>query len=248
MGALSWRKNRDISKILKSGVPEAPSTRAIWSDLGCRAAEFLVADRFLDEVVLASGSRERYERVRALGQGVLVATAHLGHWELMAAALAHQGVPVTSIAARPKPGPLGELLLEHRTSLGITTLSPGYGARESVRRLKQGETVGLFVDQATAEKSRSIPFLGRDAPTPLTFERLLELSGAVPLFIWNHRNELGQYVIHVENVPTEDSLRWLTQRLETLVRTYPEQWVWLHRRWTHRGARIQELDEVRSSV
>ena len=37
----------------------------------------------------------------------------------------------------------------------------------------------------------------------MTFERLLELSGAVPLFVWNHRNEAGQYVIHVENVPTE---------------------------------------------
>ena len=71
---------------------------AIWSDLGCRAAEFLVADRFIDKVVLASGSRERYERALALGQG-LIGTAHLGHWELMASALAHQGFPVTSVAA-----------------------------------------------------------------------------------------------------------------------------------------------------
>lgn len=246
LGLILVDTSRDLEARLSDSLPTPPTVPELWTDLGRRAAEFLVADRFTDEVILAPDALEIYQQAIAQNRGVLVATAHLGHWELMAAALAERGFGFASIAARPKAGPLGVLLSRHREALNVKTLAPGRGARDAVRRLRKGESVGIFIDQTTSERSRAIPFMGRNAPTPLTFERLLELGDAVPVFIWNYRDGSGRYVVHVEHVPQEDSLLWLTRRVESLVRTHPTQWVWLHKRWDDRGTRNPVPDEVPS--
>ncbi len=77
-----------------------------------------------------------------------------------------------------------------------------------------------------------MPFLGRPAPTPATFERLLASTGATPLFAWTARGPDGGHAVHLERVPDDARpLDWLTARLEVLVRAHPTQWVWLHDRW-----------------
>lgn len=143
----------------------------------------------------------------------------------MAAALA-QHITFSAIAAGPKNSPLIRWLAAERAALGVRTLSIGQ-ARTAVRRLQAGETVAVFIDQRTRERSRPIPFLGRPAPTPLTFERLAALSGAPTLLVWTARID-GVHRIFAAHI---HSLEDAMQRLEVAVRAHPTQWIWLHDRW-----------------
>lgn len=206
-----------------------PSVGAFWADLGRRAAELACAERVLPRVALTPAARALIAATRG---PALVATAHLGNWELMAAAFARAGLPFAAVAARPKSGPLYAWLARTRARLGVTTLAPGGGARAALAHLRSGRHVALFVDQATGERGRAVPFFGRPAPTPASFERLLAASGATPLFAWTVRQPDGAHAVHLEPVPPgAPPLDWLTARVEALVRAHPTQWIWLHDRW-----------------
>jgi KDO2-lipid IV(A) lauroyltransferase len=202
-----------------------------------------------DRVEITPAAKAQFAMARARGRGVLVATLHLGNWELMAAALATQGIDFTAVGARPKASPLHRWLTSTRSALGVVVLSPGGGARSAASHLGEGGTVAFFVDQSTGERSRSIQFFHHTAPTPTTYERLLQLTGATPLLVWTARDADGIHRVHAENLPRDTEtnlpnsgaghpsnppilpLDWLTARAETLIRTYPTQWIWLHRRW-----------------
>lgn len=231
IGRLARTERRRLVARLARALPEPPSPDDCFADLGRRFAEFACADRLLDRVDLAAEDVARFEAARALGRGVLVATAHLGNWELLAAALAARGHPVHAIGARPRRGPLHRWLARHRATLGVAVHAPGGGARAVVSRLRRGEAVAIFVDQATGERGRPVPFFGRPAPTPATFERLLARTGATPLLVWSARGPDGRHRIRVEALGAGPPLDAVTARIEALVRAYPAQWVWLHDRW-----------------
>jgi len=249
-----------MARRLAAALEAPPSTGACWSDLGRRFAEFACASRLVSQVEITATARTRFEVAAARGRGVLIATLHLGNWELMAAALSAQGVEFAAVGARARPSPLHRWLDAERAALGVTVLAPGGGARAGTSRLEGGGTMALFVDQATGERSRPIRFFHRPAPTPTTYERLLTLTGATPLLVWSARDPDGVHRIHAEDVPTpcaprgdhrgavsreapveasppppetgaRSELHWLTVRTEALIRAYPTQWIWLHRRW-----------------
>lgn len=208
----------------------APPIGRCWASLGRRAVEFALAERLLDRVLLTPETIAAFEAARAEGRGVLLATAHLGNWELMAAALAARGFAVHAVAARPRSGPLHRWLAAHRARLGVRVHGPDGGARAVVERLRAGQAVALFVDQATGRRCRPIAFFGRPAPTPTAFERLLRMTGATPLFIAAERTDDGYRVV-VERLSDADPLAEATARIEAAVRRHPAEWVWLHDRW-----------------
>lgn len=205
-----------------------PSVGECWADLGRRFCEFACATRLLPAVEIHGLTAAK--RALESGDGALVATLHLGNWELMAAALSRSGLPVCAIAARPKRSPLHRWLAQSRTDLGVQTLSPGTGARRALSALKAGQAVALFVDQNTGAKRVSVDFMGRPAPTSTVWERLLTLTDAQPWLAWTIRQPDGVHRVTLEPAPRD--LQALTDRVEVLVRSYPEQWIWLHDRWT----------------
>ncbi len=202
---------------------DAPSPGSCWADLGRRAAEFANARRMLERVDLVDPVPTEWPR------GVVVATLHLGNWELLGAALAAEGLPVHSAAAAPKASPLHRWLDEERRALGVHTHPPGGGARAARSILAEGGGFALFVDQATRERGRPVPFFGEAAHTPETVERLLALSCAELRLAWSRRDAEGRHRVHFEAI--EPTLEALTARAEALIRQHPEQWVWLHPRW-----------------
>ena len=173
----------------------------------------------------------KYQQAVNTGRGIAIATLHLGHWELMAAALAQKGFSVLAVSARIKASPLHQRLEQVRRRLGVRTVQPGGGGRTLLRTLRTKGTISIFIDQNTTEQSRDLPFLGKPASTPITFERLVKASNAVPLMIWNYRTPAGDYVIELAELDEADPLGSATRLAETLIKTYPSQWVWLHRRW-----------------
>jgi len=231
-----------MAQRLRAALEHPPSAGSCWADLGRRFVEFSCADVLAEHVEITPTAQRRFDAAVAGGRGVLVATLHLGNWELMAAALVRSGIDFAAVGAQPKHSPLHRWLATTRSALGITVLSPGGGAHAAKTRLSNGGVLALFVDQATRERCRPIPFFHAQALTPTTYERLLTLSNAQPLLVWMIRDSDGIHRIHAEEIPSKatpttpkaDPIRpldWVTPRAEALIRAHPTQWVWLHDRW-----------------
>jgi len=184
---------------------------------------------------------EHYEHAKAKGNGVLFATAHLGNWELSAYAHALLAEPMC-VVVRPLDNPLIDDLVETRRGLsGNQLLSKREFARSILQALRANQAVGVLVDQNSApENAAFVPFFGRLASTNLSFAKLAARSGAavIPGFaLWNRterRYVLRFYpAVEMTDDPVEDTRR-IQAAIEAAVREYPDQWLWVHRRWKTR--------------
>jgi KDO2-lipid IV(A) lauroyltransferase len=184
---------------------------------------------------------EHYEQAKANGRGVLFATAHLGNWELSAFAHALLTEKM-SIVVRPLDNPLLDNLVETRRGRsGNTLLSKRDFARSILHALRDNEPVGILVDQNSAgDNSSFVPFFGKPACTNLTFAKLAERSGAavIPGFaVWNdseRRYVLKFYPpVEMSGDAVEDTAR-IQAAVERAIREFPDQWLWIHRRWKTR--------------
>lgn len=186
---------------------------------------------------------EHFERAIAQGKGVLFATAHLGNWELSAYAHGLLTAPM-NVVVRPLDNPLIDRIVERRRALsGNTLLSKRDFARSILQALRRNEAVGILVDQnASIENGAFVPFFGRAACANLTFARLAARSGApvIPGFaVW--RSAERRYVlrfypaIEITGDAAEDTAR-IQAAVENAIREYPDQWLWIHRRWKTRPA------------
>lgn len=175
------------------------------------------------------------------GRGVLVATAHLGNWELSAFSHAWMTAPM-NIVVRPLDNPRIDALVERYRGLsGNHIIEKKDAARGILRALKSGEAVGILIDQnTTLDQGVFIDFFGQQACAGTAFAKLAHHSGAavVPGFaLWSEAEQ--RYILRFyPEVPmsgdaTEDTQRVHAQ-LESVIREYPDQWLWIHRRWKTR--------------
>jgi KDO2-lipid IV(A) lauroyltransferase len=177
------------------------------------------------------------------GRGVLFATAHLGNWELSAFAHAILTGPM-HVVVRPLDNPLIDRLVEKRRTLsGNSLISKTDSARSILRALKNNQAVGILVDQnAAPENGVFVDFFGTAACAGAGFVKLAAVSGAaiIPGFaLWSA--EERRYVLRFyPPVPlTGDAARdtqAVQAKLEEVIRAYPDQWLWIHRRWKTRPA------------
>ena len=180
------------------------------------------------------------ERALSAGRGLLVATAHLGSWELFGAAMA-QRVPLHAVV-RPLRGGINARLVEARERAGLR-LIPARGAlAEMVTALRRNEVVAMLVDQAIGGKhALHVPFFGRPAATTPALSMAALRTGAPTLVAVALREE-GRLRLRIEG-PFEpassgdrqhdlwDHTARVTAALERIIREVPDQWLWLHRRW-----------------
>jgi KDO2-lipid IV(A) lauroyltransferase len=184
---------------------------------------------------------ENFATAKARGRGVLVATAHLGNWELSAFAHALMTAPMC-IVVRPLDNPEIDALVErYRALSGNRVIRKKEAAREILRALKAGEAVGILIDQnVTPAEGVFVDFFGVQACAGTAFAKFAHHSGAavVPGFaLWNE--EESGYVLHFyPEIQMTGDVQADTQRihlaLEGIIRQYPDQWLWIHRRWKTR--------------
>ena len=180
------------------------------------------------------------DRALAAGKGLLVATGHLGSWEMFGAAMA-QRVPLHAVV-RPLRGGVNARLVEARERAGLK-LIPARGALSSmVAALRKNEVVAMLLDQAIGGKhALFVPFFGRPAATTPALSMAALRTGAPTLVVVALR-ENGRLRFRVEGpfeiTNTGDRQRDLldhtarvTSALERIIREAPDQWLWLHRRW-----------------
>jgi KDO2-lipid IV(A) lauroyltransferase len=191
---------------------------------------------------------DHFHEAKAAGKGVLFATAHLGNWELSAFAHALVNGPM-HVVARPLDHPQIDALIEQRRELsGNHVILKKDAARAILCALRANEAVGVLIDQNTAaEEGVFVNFFGVPACANKAFMRLASASGAavIPGFaLWSEAEQ--RYVlrfyppINLTGDVTRDT-QALHSKLEEVIRDYPDQWMWIHRRWKTRPPGEQAL-------
>lgn len=226
--------------------------RGVYTSLGRQLAEFTKFPQYtrdnIKKVAVYEGF-ENFERARELGKGVLFMTAHLGGWEVGAFAHSIYGNPLNVIMRELDNPYLDRMVSRYRSLHGNTMMSKDDFARGLIGAMRRGETVGALMDtNMTPPQGVFVPFFGRLACTASGVARIALRTGAavVPAFtIWD--SELGKYRIHFDPpiplVSTGDddadavtNTAAFTKKIEEFVRRYPDQWLWVHRRWKARPA------------
>jgi len=175
------------------------------------------------------------------GRGVLFATAHLGNWELSAYAYALLAAPM-QVVVRPLDNPLIDALVERRRELsGNRMIGKKDYVRSILKALAANHAVGILVDQnSAADAGVFVDFFGVKAGAGTGFAKLAAHSGAavIPGFaLWEEAEQ--RYVLRFRPpvVMTGDAARdtqAVQNQLEEAIRQYPDQWLWIHRRWKSR--------------
>ncbi|MBB5336343.1 KDO2-lipid IV(A) lauroyltransferase [Pectinatus brassicae] len=175
--------------------------------------------------------------------GVVVLTGHVGNWEWMAAALAFNGMPTTTIV-KPQPNlQHTRILNEYREMVGVEVFARGTSELlAAARALKKGKILGFLADQDAGPGGAFIDFLGKKASTPLgpaVFARKFS-SPVVPLFIvrrpdGKHRLIVGDIMRYHDSGDEDKDLfnftTEMTRFVEKVIIENPTQWLWFQKRW-----------------
>ena len=190
---------------------------------------------------------EHLQAAKQQQRGVILFTGHLGAWELSSFGLSLFGYPL-SFLVRQIDNPKIEAIVDRaRRSRGNRTIDKTSAAREMLQVLRDGGTLGILVDLNTLDREAIfVDFFGRPASTTFIVAKLALRTGAevLPVFApWDQERKRIKLIIdeplRIERTGDEDeNVRRLTQEytrvVEDYVRRYPDQWLWIHRRWKTR--------------
>ena len=224
--------------------------RKMVRNLGRMAAEFArlpgLTNQNIEELVVLDGHENFLEGQRQ-GTGVIYLTGHIGAWELSSYAHALYGFPLHYMARPLDNQRLDALINEYRQTSGNQPIFKNESARVMLKVLKGRGTVGILADQNTMpEEGVFVDFFAKSACTTTGIARVALHTGAavVPGYaVWDE--SLQKYRLRfdppVELIRTGDSERDVFENtqnfakvIEGIIRTYPDQWVWVHARWKTR--------------
>jgi KDO2-lipid IV(A) lauroyltransferase len=263
-GALAWCVYHALSRLrrvgernldlafpqLTSKTRKAELLRGVYRHLGwqlvefCRMAHYTAANT---RDWIRTEGLEHYLAAQARGKGVLVITGHLGSWELSSFYHSLMGHPMGLVIRRLDNRLLDDFVNGIRCLHGNRVLHKDDFARGLLTAMREGETVGILMDtNMTPPQGVFAPFFGRLACTASGLARVALRTDAavVPGFmVWEPVER--KYVLHfgpelefTETGDTEADVLAATakcnQVLEAWIRRYPDQWLWIHRRWKTR--------------
>ena len=176
------------------------------------------------------------------GKGMLLISAHLDNWEVLAAATAASGISTAIVVKSLKPPSLNDFIIQARERYGTVVLQRKGAMRAIIRHLRNGGVLGFMMDQNTKRNEGVfVDFFDRPACTTLGLAQLAVMTGvrAMPVFLV--RKSGGQHLmIHGDPIDppadlSEAEVTRYTQKavdsVAAAVRAHPEQWIWMHRRW-----------------
>jgi KDO2-lipid IV(A) lauroyltransferase len=208
-------------------------------------------DRYVEVVDM-----ERIQNASKSGRGTILLTGHFGDWELSSLTSAIEGFPILVLAREQKMRRLNELLNRLRESKGCTVIRKGFSTKNILKALHEKKMVGILSDQDAGRSGTFVNFFGRPTSThagPMEIAKHTD-SIVLPNFIVRthgpyHKLYLEEYIDFrnltgpddpsagsgsVLSLPKDDikeGLQKFASLLEKYVRKYPDQWLWLHKRW-----------------
>lgn len=260
LGAVAWwavpRLRRTGLRNLELAHPQMPASerrrilRGLYRNLGWQLGEFCLMSRYTREntrTLFRYEGLENYLAARDRGNGVLIVTGHLGSWELSSFWHSLRGYPMTMVIRRLDNPRVDRMVNDIRCLHGNHVVHKDDFARGLLSAMKRGETVGILMDtNMTPPQGVFVPFFGVAACTASGLARVAQRTGAAVLpgfLLWEAAEK--KYVLHFgEEIPLAnsgdderdmlDNTARFTAAIEEYVRRYPDQWLWVHRRWKTR--------------
>ena len=245
-------RNLELAFPEKSAEERERILREEYRNLGWLLAEFCLMPAYRAEQAsefIQYDGLENYLRARERDKGVLVLTGHLGAWELSSFYHSLMGYPMGMVIRRLDNPLVDRFVNRIRCLHGNRVIHKDDFARGLIGSMRAGETVGILMDtNMTPPQGVFVPFFGLQACTASGMARVAARTGAavVPGFLlWDKKEQ--KYVLHFgEELPvvcTGDAeadavtnTATFTAVIEAYARRYPEQWLWMHRRWKTRPA------------
>jgi KDO2-lipid IV(A) lauroyltransferase len=188
---------------------------------------------------------ELLKQLQEKKKGIIFLTAHYGSWELATQAITVYSDAQVCTIAKPQSNLLiDRIITRWRELFGLKIVAMGISVREILRTLQEGGIVALAADQSAPKESVTVNFFGRNVPT-FQGPAIFSLKTGAPIILGcTVRQENGNYTMRFVHVPSDDldgisdeSILELTRRqvqmTEGIIRQYPEQWMWMHKRWKH---------------
>ena len=183
-----------------------------------------------------------FQRAFDRGKGIIVITAHVGCFEMLLHFFARHGFKSFAVGKRSFDPRLDELIRSMRSGEDIDYMDRSESPRKIIRMLQEGKAFGVLIDQDTSVEGVFAQFLGRTAYTPsapLRMAMRFKIPAVVATTV--RRSDDTHYVFLskvLELADTGDFERDLVANVQaandlicdTIMR-FPEQWVWMHRRW-----------------
>jgi len=178
-------------------------------------------------------------------KGVILLSAHFGNWEYVAASVALQLNIPFSVVVKPQRNPyVSDWMNKVRTRWNNDVVSLGLSIRKIYQTLKEKKIVAMVADQRGPQESIKVEFFGRKVsvhvgPVVLALKTGAPILYGIPVRQKDNSYKIVMHEISKDNLPEDDEEKIieLSQRhtayLESFIREYPEQWLWMHKRWKH---------------
>jgi KDO2-lipid IV(A) lauroyltransferase len=223
----------------------------VWDNLGRVGAEFAHLDHVWEfdrahpedsRIEIQERTHELFAQLRLDGKPALIFAAHLGNWELPALAAVAHGLDAAILYRRPNIASADRIIQEMRQVKMGTLIPAGRDAPlRLAEALQKGQHVAMLVDQYLTggvevtffgRKTRANPMLARllrQVECPIHGVRIIRLPGH------RFRAELSEEVEPARDalgqIDIQGTMQAVTSVVEGWIREYPDQWLWLHRRW-----------------
>ena len=254
LGPKIWR-HKVVMDNLAIAFPEKSleERKQLASDSWAQTARTLLEYIYLDEIFDLGPEHTESDRIEIKNAGqflklrddglpAILFTGHIANFELLPLVLARFGLEIRSLYRRPNNQYAASHVAKARQEFGDNLVASGAGASfQLMSALEKGDHVGLLVDQKF-RRGIKVPFFGREAPTNTLLAKLARrydcpVHGArtVRLPDGRFRLEITDELVLPRDkngdVDVRGTTELVTRVIEDWVREYPEQWLWMHRRW-----------------
>jgi Kdo2-lipid IVA lauroyltransferase/acyltransferase len=245
-------KNLSLAFPEKSEAERARILRESYRNLGRTGAEYTRLGGFFRHRLVRRVTYSNFDGWVGLqrkyrGKGILALTAHFGNFELLPSAHAMHGYQI-ALVHHTQRFLAGDALMTYiRERAGVEIIRKHSAARAVLRGLRAGDLIGIPFDQnAKRSEATWVPFFGEPAATITGLARVARISGApvMPVFIVRQPDMRSHKIEIFDEVPQQrtsdadadwhENTAQFVKAVEEIVRKYPEQFLWIHRRYRTR--------------
>ncbi|MBI4971785.1 MAG: lysophospholipid acyltransferase family protein [Candidatus Omnitrophica bacterium] len=232
---------------VKSNQEIARIGREVFVNCAKSGVDWILYPRFSranwNKIVHWNDEFQKVDQLLAAGKGLIMVSGHFGNWEYLASTFTVHGYPGCVIGRRIYYEPYNQLIVNTRLSKGVETYYREDSPKAVLRALKGNQILGIVADQdVDSIDGIFVPFFDHPAYTPVGPAVLSLATGApiVPGFMIRQPDDSYQMILDEPifpnpDAPRSDEIERITRlwnaAIEKYIRLYPEQWVWMHRRW-----------------
>jgi len=263
---LDTRHRRIVKRNLQFANPEWPLDKInnisikTFQNMGITILEICQMTCFAKKDILQKvrirGKENLFNTIKS-SKGVIMISAHIGNWEMCHLFLSSYLQKSQVVVAQKQPVFIERIIHKLRTSTGNTIISKKGAMIKLVRTLRKGKMIGLLIDQGTSRREGvDVTFFGRNTYATHAASLLAARYNCPVLPVYCIRESDSELTVVVEpplKLHKTDNVRRdlqintqiMTDSVEKIIRLYPEQWLWFHKRWKRHYPELYPEDLAR---